>query len=669
MTLTGSIPTHLEGQGRSLDRRDNRLDSAWLMRSAPPPEAPSRAPELLQDPDSPVALPPDSPALILLATEVPAAAETARRLIQAGRRVYLLAPSGWSGDLEWLSGASPTQVLARRVREAPVAAVLGEGRGWVWAGAAGPGPWRLTLSPPQIDALRQVFLRLYWDDADDEGWPANGQIVWRARGEAPFDIPRAAAGAVVRLERADDAQPDALGEVRSWYAPERRLPEGPAARVWVPASQQEHGALSARARAGCQVVWRDLKLPLCWTGARPTLMPRSARWSLPIRLDPSQAEALEVVLQRHPQAVFEPNITLQSVEQRVGLEGRVWLPGRPEPEPLIEEQPLDAGVAEAPSLRAAPGVKPDAWPEPAVLALRATWRWKVRVPTLPKGASPDPLIQRWEEVDADYAARTERALTALATLEEREGALRRVYASLKSALLGFGRSRGGLLRELEACAERVPSRGTVQEAREGVAKLAALEGRIGELGADVDKAEDKAFEEAERERQREAHEKKRQEAQARLIELKRDLAEVEERLLGVDQELEELKQKHQEEDTPRKDRKAAEGRLRSDQRRFSKQVSQLEARVQSEQAVCDEPFEYTPSRRRASRHKGASSFVPKASAQPRQRVPDEELPRTGALFRRGKGRLLAIARWEQLELGEREAKRLGADLVASVEEP
>lgn len=670
MTLSGPIPLQLEGQGRAEDCRHATLGSAWLIRDTAQHSISSetKSAKLVHDAESVVAISRNSPALIILSEQVPATAKAARHVIQSGERLYLLAPANWSNTQppNWLAQAAPTQVLIRRVREAPVAAVLLEQQGWAWTGPAGPGPWRLALNSSQIEALRLAFLRLYWDEADDEGWPEHAQVVWRARGQAPFDIPKPAENAAVHLVRTAVAQPGYPGSQGCWYAPDFRLPEGPADRIWAPASGEVHETLSARLRSGSKVVWSNLKLPLCWTGSQPAMMPQTEHWSLPLYLDKTQATALENLLRQPPRATFETDITLAAAEHRVGLQGCVWLPNTPQPQPLIKEQVLNAGTSQAPSLRAAPGVAPDNWPSPSVLALSATWHWKVLVPTLPKGAKPDPLIKRWKDIDSDYTKRTEGAFTTLAEVEKHEGLLLRTYESLKSALLGFGRSRASLKMELESSSKIVLSDCSVDKARQHAATLLELEERVKKLEVDVNAAEARAYEKAERKRQEEEHQKKQKSARARLADLEKELAEEEERLQGVDQEFVKLAPMFKE--MSRKDRKAAQKKLRNDQQRFSKRVRALEGKVEAEQAVCDKPFEFKPPHRKKAGHHGLRSFVPKAPTKQHQNIPDEELPRTGELFLGGKSRFLAITHWEHLEHGEAEARRLGASLVAAAED-
>ncbi|MGP3927934.1 hypothetical protein [Streptomyces sp. 8N616] len=662
--LTGAIPARLDGAGRRQDRRATRLDTAWLIQGRT--SAPPSSPVLARDAHAAVPVPAQSPALVIISDAVPAVADSAAAAISAGSRVYALAPDGWAAP-DWLLGAPPTGVLVRRVRQAPVAAVLCGDCGWLWMGPDGPGEWRLALEAEQVEAARLAFLDLYWNRSDDEGWPAKGDVRWRPRGEAPFDLPAPVPHAAVRLEP-DGArlpEPDPGSAV---YACDGRLPDGEAARVWVPPSGEGHASLADAVRRGTDVVWTDLGLPPCTTGSRATALPSTARWSLRTSLTDHQAAALTRVLELEPDAIFRTEATLGEAEERVGPHGRVWRAGQEQPQALISEEELDAGLVVATSLRGMPATEPPSWPEPALLALSVRWRWRVGTPLSPKSGVEDSLVRSWRILDDQYAARVKAALTTLASLEEKEGTLGRAFTVLKGALLGFGRSRENLRADVLKCGEVKPSEVGPDDAREALAHLAEVEARVAELQEEVAEAERKAREEAERNRQKQEHAAACEKARKDLAAHEQELADKQRRLTDIETDLGTLASQNKVEGMSKKERKdhrAKQHKLRDEQTRLSKRIRMLEQSVEQAQATIDKPFEFRPPAALAPSKRSTGSFVPPASASAAEQVPDEAMPEVGSLLRAGKERLLAISRWEELDRGEAEAARLGARLVAT----
>lgn len=664
MTIpTGEIPARMDGIGRTENRGATRLDTVWLIRP-PLPRWPSVG-VLMPDAQSTVEAAADHPALVILSDTVPAVAETARAVIHAGGRVYGLAPDGWGGgDLpDWVVDAPSTGLLVRRIRDAPVAAVLSGDQGWLWLGPAGPGRWRLTLEPDQVAAARLVFQQLYWIHADDEAWPADSQLRWRARGDAPFDVPKAPAHAAVRL--AQGRLPLPADATRVVYSPGSDLPNTQTARLWVPPSSDGHAQLVEAVRAGTDVVWADLGLPPCATGDNSVMVPSNARWSLRIALSPRQATALTQVLGQEPDATFRTDVELSAARAWLGETGHAWLPGQAQPDMLTDEQELDAGVVPATSLRDMPITEPSTWPAPGPLALTARWTWQVRPPQVPKGAADDLLVERWRELDTRYAARVEYATATLTKIEAKEGMLERTFAALASPLLGFRRSRSTLRTALAECATTSPSTAGPVGARALMARLGDIEAEVTRLVDEMAEAERKAREAEERKRQQREHAKAQEKAREALEVNSKEIEEKQQRLAELDTKMGELAS-----DTAmsKKDRRAARNKLNDERNRLDKQIQSLEHTIERDTATVNQPFQFRPSVPPASGVKSGGSFVPPASNCVDGKIPDEALPAIGRLLRAGQDRLLAISQWEELDQGEAEADRLGARLVTRRED-
>jgi predicted nucleic acid-binding Zn-ribbon protein len=666
--LTGPIRARTPGRGRTSDRRASRLDTVWLMRrhNAEHYDTALSSDVLVQDPHSPVMVSSDEPMLVALSDEVSAVTATASAAIEAGRRVYGLTPAGWPGNIapDWLAGASSTSVLFRRVRDAPMAAVICGGEGWLWLGAGGPGSWRVTLDTEQVAAARQVFLELYWNQADDEAWPADGGLQWHARGDPPFDLPRTVPQATVRLERtgAQHLTPAASGSV---YFPDGSVPEGFGRRLWLPPSGNEHARLADAVRAGTDVGWTDLGLPACTTGECPVMNAATGRWSLRITLTPSQGAVLTQLLERDPDAVFRTACPLGEVQAWLGPGGRVWLAGRNEPDSLIHEQKLDAGAVPAASLRDVPNTEPESWPEPGPLALSAHWSWQVSPPQAPDGATEDPLVQKWRQIDDRYAADATSAQATLTRIETKEGTLGRAFATLAGPLLGFKSQRRRLEAELRECVAATPSMAGPAGVGDLLDQLAKTAEEVKRLDDEIADAERKEADKIERKRQQVEHARTQDNARKALTRHTGELDRKQQRLGEIETELGELAANSSR--TEAKGRQVTRGKLRDERNRLEKQIRQLEQQVEQDRADIDRPFEHRVSPV-ASGTKRKATFIPPTSDLAQRTIPVEAPPAVGRLLRAGKDRLLAISQWNELGEGESEADRLGARLVAIVEE-
>jgi hypothetical protein len=657
--ITGTIPALLAGSGRIADRRAVQLETAWLIRDHV--NASPASTTLLCDARTAVPIHSGQPTLVILSETVPAVTESATAAIRSGNRVYALAPTGWD-ITDWLHDVPSHAMLIRRVAQAPVAAVLSGDQGWLWMGQHGQGEWRLALEVEQVAAIRLAFLELFWNHAVDEAWPAKGTMRWHARSDAPFDVPRPVSSVAARLDIGDARlpEPGAGGLV---YSSDGHLPDGSAARAWVRPSGERHDQLAALVRQGTDIVWSDLGLPTCATGAYSTVLPRTSRWSLRVTLTMRQANALAAILRQEPSATFQTAIGLGDVETQLGRTGRVWLPGHPAPDSLINEQELDAGVVQADSVRNAPTVEPSSWPQPTALALSARWTWAVSVPQALGSAREDPLVQKWRAVDRTYAKRIETALGALADLEQEEGVLKRAFDTLKGVLLGFGRSRSELKTNLLDLTTRTPSAAGPDGAYEVMAQLTRLEDRVRQLSEEVAEAKRQAQTAAERKRQEQEHAAAQQKARADLAQDDEELTGKQQRLAEIDTELGELVKVT---NMSKKDRRVRQGKLRDEQDRVRKRIRRLEELVERHRSLIDKPFDFRPPATPATGQRLTGSFVP--TATDKDRIPEQALPCVGVLLQAGQVRMLAISRWDELDRGEADANRLAARLVTATEE-
>lgn len=181
---------------------------------------------------------------------------------------------------------------------------------------------------------------------------------------------------------------------------------------------------------------------------------------------------------------------------------------------------------------------------------------------------------------------------------------------------------------------------------------------------EIAEAERQAQEQAERKRQQQEHAEAQEKAREKLTENTRLLTEKQERLTEIEAELGELAKAT---DLSKKDRKVKHSKLRGEMTRMEKAIHLHERQIEQANTTIDQPFEYRPPAPLPGKQ-SATSFVPEPVHHAGEQVPDEQLPAVGRLLRAGKQRLLAISRWEGLDQGEVEAKRLGTHLVSIVEE-
>jgi hypothetical protein len=352
---------------RRLDRRAERVATAWIGGERPMNFGDVEAPLCLERPGRTIEIPRTEKTALVIAGE-PGSSSGVR--FATGSRVYVLAPPEWSEkEISGLAEPARARVLARRLPERFVgSALLIEGTGYVWIEAqnAAGGRWRITLDPEQLSALREIFLYLFWHRAVDEAWDGGS---FRPCATRPFEVPRPAAGAIGLREGAPNTD---FGEAGSLiFRPGGAPPHGTWSRAWTPPSGADHAALARMRADGTEVVWGALGLPACWVnGHRGELAPSSERWSLPIALNAAQRAILGRLLRQEPAWRFEIDRRLDTIAG----DAEVWLSGAPRPERTAREIGLAAPPVRAGALSTCASTEPASWPEPPPLASSVVWR-------------------------------------------------------------------------------------------------------------------------------------------------------------------------------------------------------------------------------------------------------------------------------------------------------
>jgi predicted nucleic acid-binding Zn-ribbon protein len=383
-----------------------------------------------------------------------------------------------------------------------------------------------------------------------------------------------------------------------------------------------------------------------------------------IDLTREQAEEAGVLLRQDGAWLFRESIRLGD---HAHDGARIWLKSAGAAEPVETEQSITMPEVHANGLRDVSSATPSSWPAPHPLALTTRYRWTVVPPRVPAGAIEDALIRRWKKSDTDWLSRLSDIQTSLEAAEGSQGRIARTFSSLMSAMMGFKRTQGSLLKKVTALTERRPSKAGPAIASDLFTHLKRLEEQTKTLQVDLEEAERKAREDEEREKQKKQWRRKSDDARRDIPEHKKELADAESRRPGLEEQIAALSEELKNAGKKAKRRLGAQrGKLKDESTRLDKTIQSLIEKIASLEQTASEPFTFRPPKQPSSRSKGAGGrFVPaSSSARPSNPVPAEALPGVG-LLRSLKGRrYLVIDCWEDLVLGEAEANRLEADLVA-----
>lgn len=655
-----------------VDRSDERLPSAWIGGADQTTRA-TRGAALTREAETPAAPPRgNTPMLVMLAGDHPAANRAIFHAADAGARVYVLAPPRWGQAKSdpGLAGRRRATVLIRRAPDIPATAVIGGDAAWLWFGSSqtGPAPWRLGLDPHQAAALRQIFLRLFWHHAIDEAWTGAADLAFRPAGERPFDVPELPDGAPARLLPGSPslgAGPrGALVHLTGGDPPV----EGPK-RLWFIPSGEHHARLTGLLRGGCEVVAGALDLPDLYVAgnAGRVLLSGTAHGRLAIDLNASQAVDAARILGSEPGWRFAADVRLGDHADRSDL--RFWLADASSAAPLQTDQPLPIDDLAADTLRAALTLRPTAWPVPQPLALRAVYSWQAVPPRLGAGSSEDPLITRWRELDEDHARRIARAREELTTADSHRGRVGKAFTRLMNAMLGFERAQKTIERTLGELDRTRPSAAGPSGAHDVLAKLTDAEKRVGQLRGDLAEAERKATLEDERTKQEHAWKDAAENARRAVETCKSELTTCKEQVLELNTSLAALEEEIKTADSKQtKDLQTRKKRDTDQRTGHEKRIRSLVAEIAGHEKRRDAPFEFIPPAAANTGPRAAQAgarFIPTSTPTSAPvPIPTEALPEVGALRVHKRQRHLVIEQWQDLAIGEQAATRLHARLVA-----
>ena len=207
----------------------------------------------------------------------------------------------------------------------------------------------------------------------------------------------------------------------------------------------------------------------------------------------------------------------------------------------------------------------------------------------------------------------------------------------------------------------MPSALGPQPARALLGQLVEVESAVGRLSADLVETERREREDNERRAQQKAWDEAQAAAQRKLAAAEAAQKEALTSLAALEAALGDLATQA---DLDPKDLKVKQKRLRDDAKKAELRAQQEAQAAASAGEILKDSFVFRPSAAPVV-GKGAASFVP-PPARAAATVPDDALPQVGRLRTRGPDRFLAIGAWEHLDVGETEAARLKATLVADL---
>lgn len=553
------------------------------------------------------------------------------------------------------------RILFRRLSGVPCTALLcarGD-RGGVFLGHGAAAQWWMALTKKQGAALFRAALHLFWHEASDEGWLEDKSVTFRPPLDRPFDAPAPSRLDAVRFA---DVSSVTIGD--QVYRPDAGADGLASASTIVVPPDSAHADLLARhLDRGVRVFWSDLRLPAFSLAIEDSWLALGAgERSLVVMLSDQQRNSLSVLV---TSAGSAPDWRLARAASLGSIGHRAWLPGAKGPSAIDDDVRTACGSVVADTIRSMPDTEPAKRPDPPTLGRKVTWTWQVLPPRLPGKSKPDPLIAQWADIDRGFEKRCATLAKSLEQVEAHQSTLGRTFSRLKSALMGLGRAHGRFGSTLERLERSVPSALGPARAPGLLDELAKLEEAVDKHKGEVKKAEERARLEEEEEKQRRAYEASQAEArgsledaEARLETARSELAEGEAALEDLEANASEL---------AKDERRARRQKLKADKAKAEKQIRIAESAARRARETLAKGFVFEPPKSTGvhPKHKKGKGprFVPQTSAV--IQVPNEALPAVGALRVVGKVRYLAIGDWSELDIGESEAERLGARLVAT----
>lgn len=601
----------------------------------------------------------NEPLLVMLGKEGKAVREWLISLPYTGIRIYALVGPD-DGGLAVDSGIQEMpNLLIRRVTEVPASAIITKGGGVVWLSDG----LTARLDHSQSASLRHCFLRLFWHDATDEAWSVSGQLTWRKTLGRPFDVPVLPANGAIRLEsHSSQLAANTRGDII--HLQSGVPPELPPRRLWFRAGPDHHERLSRLSEAGAEIIWAESDLPdtkIANDSSEVLLPGKKAR--LRIILNNEQKAEMSAILDTKATWRFHTGLRIGSPELS---SSKFWLRDEANPSELIRLQQIAVPDVTASTLRETLTIEPSSLPTPKPLALEVEFQWVAVPPSAPSGLGEDPLNDAWKSTDSDWSGRITAAKEILATSEANKNRIRGRFSRLISSMLGFDRTHSNLMAIIKELEPLVPSEAGPGESRKLFDRLKEIEDGVQKLQGDLDGAEQKAEEDEERDRQQSAWKNKYDSAVAEIPKKQAELKDLETRKALLDEQQKTAAgELPPADETSKKDLVAKTKKISDELQRAENDIKRLRDELESLVTTSKSSFVYVkPAVSAPKASKSGARFSPSLSAATLVRIPDEALPKVGRLGLFKKQRYLVIDHWSFLDVGEAEASRLSAKLVA-----
>ena len=364
-------------------------------------------------------------------------------------------------------------------------------------------------------------------------------------------------------------------------------------------------------------------------------------WHSILRLTAEQAKAAKTLLQKFsesPEWIGHSKIKLGEAGNRIIRNGNEM--------EISDSQTQDLGVIHLDEMPDSSEVlqshKPELIPPKDNLARECEFKWISAPPVPSVSASKDGLHAEWNAA-RDMISKRLNALDEL---------------NIVSKMPGFGRKAKELQKSIEDSIEKL---GTINDSKTFSDLVDKVEKLTTSVGGNLDAikaAEDEETRQKLEDEQREVHKQAVDKAKA-------SIKSLEPRLKKMNAELQKL------EKSAKKAKDVEKKKLEGDVSQLTPKIKQLGSELKNATDLSNSKFEFkAPASLPPSKKKGTKTHKFLGDTRETKlsiKAPQEGLPQFGTLYKDGDIRYLAVSKWEHVEQGRKDAKRLKASLCATRE--
>jgi peptidoglycan hydrolase CwlO-like protein len=364
-------------------------------------------------------------------------------------------------------------------------------------------------------------------------------------------------------------------------------------------------------------------------------------WHSILRLTAEQAKAAKSLLQKFsesPEWIGHSKIKLGDAGNRIIRDGQEM--------EISDSQIQDLGVIHLDEMPDSSEVlqshKPKLIPPKDNLARECEFKWISAPPVPSVSASKDGLHAEWNAA-RDMISKRLNALDEL---------------NIVSKMPGFGRKAKELQKSIEDSIEKL---GTINDSKTFSDLVDKVEKLTTSVGGNLDAikaAEDEETRQKLEDEQREVHKQAVDKAKA-------SIKSLEPRLKKMNAELQKL------EKSAKKAKDVEKKKLEGDVSQLTPKIKQLGSELKNATDLSNSKFEFkAPASLPPSKKKGTKTHKFLGDTRETKlsiKAPQEGLPQFGTLYKDGDIRYLAVSKWEHVEQGRKDAKRLKAGLCATRE--